>query len=142
MFARSRSLLSILAFLVSSMTASAQPNDVITVGKNRRQLFLDDHVIAAMKGLKRVAHQPQKATKNPILVGSEPWELAADMPSVLYDAGMDRFRMWYRCIDAKGVCRIAYAESKDGVQFSKPKLGLIDFQGSKENNLVWGKMGD
>ena len=28
-------------------------------------------------------------------------------------------------------------ESRDGVHFSRPKLGLIEVTGSKENNVVW-----
>jgi hypothetical protein len=31
----------------------------------------------------------------------------------------------------------AYAESADGVAWRKPKLGIIEFDGSKDNNLVW-----
>jgi len=31
---------------------------------------------------------------------------------------------------------VAYAVSKDGLTWEKPKLGLVDFRGSKENNLV------
>ena len=29
-----------------------------------------------------------------------------------------------------------YAESKDGVQWIKPKLAQFEFDGSKENNIV------
>ena len=31
----------------------------------------------------------------------------------------------------------AYAESDDGIHWTKPKLGIIEFNGSSENNLVW-----
>ena len=30
-----------------------------------------------------------------------------------------------------------YAESKDGVNWRKPKLGIVEYNGSRENNLVW-----
>jgi hypothetical protein len=30
-----------------------------------------------------------------------------------------------------------YAESKDGIHFTKPELGLFEFNGSKANNIVW-----
>jgi hypothetical protein len=32
---------------------------------------------------------------------------------------------------------IGYAESKDGKNWIRPELGLIEFNGSKKNNLVW-----
>lgn len=31
---------------------------------------------------------------------------------------------------------LAYAESKDGINWYKPNLGLVEFNGSKENNLI------
>jgi len=54
----------------------------------------------------------------------------------------DRFRAWYRCdceMPAEGERKplIAYAESRDGIHWEKPMLGLTEFRGSKENNLVW-----
>ena len=30
-----------------------------------------------------------------------------------------------------------YAESKDGIRWERPKLGLFEFRGSKENNIVY-----
>ena len=30
-----------------------------------------------------------------------------------------------------------YAESKDGIRWVKPELGLFEFEGSKQNNIVW-----
>src|SRR5690606_34341141 len=30
-----------------------------------------------------------------------------------------------------------YAESKDGINWVKPNLGLIEFNGSKNNNIIW-----
>ena len=31
----------------------------------------------------------------------------------------------------------ALAESADGIQWNKPNLGIVDFQGNKQNNLIW-----
>ncbi len=33
------------------------------------------------------------------------------------------------------------AESDDGIRWTRPKLGLFEFGGSKENNIVWGAAG-
>ena len=32
---------------------------------------------------------------------------------------------------------VAYAESADGVNWERPKLGLFDYAGSRSNNIVW-----
>ena len=51
----------------------------------------------------------------------------------------DEFRMWYigwgRDGDKYGG-RVCYAVSKDGINWEKPKLGLVEFNGSTQNNLV------
>src|SRR5690606_33789897 len=52
----------------------------------------------------------------------------------------DRFRVYYRGahydsgkISHEVTC---YAESKDGIHWVKPNLGLVEFKGSKENNII------
>ena len=47
-----------------------------------------------------------------------------------------KLRMWYICRDAENQPNLAYAESADGVTWVKPKLGVADYHGSTENNLV------
>lgn len=31
----------------------------------------------------------------------------------------------------------AHAESQDGIHWEKPDLGIIEFDGSRDSNLVW-----
>ena len=40
-----------------------------------------------------------------------------------------------------GKSNTGYAESTDGINWEKPELGIIDFEGSKTNNLVWNGPG-
>jgi hypothetical protein len=54
--------------------------------------------------------------------------------TVLDEAG--KLRMWYICRDGANRPNVAYAESQDGVVWTKPNLGLVDYEGSKNNNLV------
>ena len=46
--------------------------------------------------------------------------------------------MWYLAEDKTNTLRYSYcyARSKDGVTWEKPNLGLIEFHGSKQNNIV------
>ena len=147
-----------------TVSVAAEPIHVGTF----RQLFIDEYAIAEMEGLQRTVQQPKKHKDNPIIVGKHPWERGVwgpAVPSALYDEG--KIRLWYRAVyftrpfsfvDASEdpevrqrqiadlldsmICQMAYAESRDGVHFEKPKLGIIDYKGSKENNLVWGRYGD
>jgi hypothetical protein len=57
----------------------------------------------------------------------------------------ETFHMWYngnhgpRQNDVnieRTHCKICYAKSKDGVHWEKPELGLVEFNGSKKNNIV------
>ena len=49
-------------------------------------------------------------------------------------------RMWYLgeggVGPVHGGLRLCYAVSRDGVEWEKPKLGLVEFNGSTENNVV------
>jgi len=75
------------------------------------------------------------------VVGDRPWESwqVGGFSSLLCEDG--KFRLWY-CV-SHGVRHgeeyaVAYAESDDGIHWKKPTLGLVDYEGSKENNLVVG----
>jgi hypothetical protein len=62
----------------------------------------------------------------------------------------ERYRMYYR--GSHGVYMpdgyhqahrqvYCYAESKDGIHWTKPDLGLFEFDGSKKNNIVLDGLG-
>ena len=44
--------------------------------------------------------------------------------------------MWYLGVGPDNGLRICYATSKDGIVWSKPDLGLVEFRGNKANNLI------
>ncbi len=47
-------------------------------------------------------------------------------------------RGWGSCTDEDGANHGCYLESTDGFTWIRPKLGLVDYKGSKENNLTPG----
>ena len=104
-----------------------------------RQLFVDDFWIAAAKDVTRRLHEPVQ--REIVIAAEHPWERGGVSYMVTFREGA-RFRAWYRCdqempIQGERQTLIAYAESADGIHWEKPRLGLIEFQGSKDNNLVW-----
>ena len=104
-----------------------------------RQLFVDDYIVQDMDGVRRILHSPER--RNTILQGDRPWdEASVAFMSILEDDGV--YRGYYRCdhMDssrAPNPRHTAYAESSDGITWQKPSLGLVEFEGSKDNNLVW-----
>ena len=61
--------------------------------------------------------------------------------------GGDLIRMYYRGShydaenEEKGSQVVCYAESRDGIEWVKPELGLVKYEGSKANNIVWDGKG-
>ena len=100
----------------------------------RKQLFLDDYLIASWTRVKRTVELAEKFPGNPVLWPSEHWEppLAIVYGSVLRDG--TKFKMWY-----KSGLGVAYAESDDGIQWRKARLDLTLIGGERSNILFTKK---
>lgn len=128
-------LLSTVVLVVDPVPA-AEP--VLDIG-SRRQLFVGADVIESLQGVQQVLHHPQR--REIAIKPEHPWEKFGVSYMVAFKDG-DRFRAWYR-VDANDFntgrrrAMTAYAESEDGVHWRKPMLGIIEFNGSRQNNLVW-----
>jgi len=115
-------------------------SDVRDIG-SRRELFVDDYLIGQLRGVELKMHPPEP--QRVVLVCDAPWEGNTSAYYTLFADG-DLFRMYYRGAHFDVATKKAahpevtcYAESRDGLQWDKPKLGLFEFQGSKDNNIVW-----
>jgi len=106
-------------------------------------LFVDDYEIEQMTNLLRVVNRPRKHPA-PVLVSDQPWEgdrVQAWGSVVQEPDGL--LRIWYFAFNSERKTNeldrggYAYAESRDGVHWVKPKLGVVEFRGSKENNLFY-----
>lgn len=116
-------------------------------------LFAFDNVsIPHTQNLKLEMRQPVRFDGNPVLRRGEAGAVDAhgvQFYGSIIDEGA-KYRMWYVAFDDQADhavkserWRAAYAESVDGVNWVKPELGLLEFRGSKKNNLVdvggaWG----
>lgn len=116
-----------------------------------RTLFIDDTFIESTTRLTRTLHPLVQYPGNPIIVQDKSWECSPSFryyPSVvmwsnpvLRDPKTGKWRMWYSAYcdyDPQGreTELLLYAESDDGTNWTKPNLGLVEWNGSKENNIV------
>jgi hypothetical protein len=119
-------------------------SSVLDIG-SRRELFVDDYLFERLRGAELKMHRP--LPKDVVLVCDSPWEGNTSAYYTLFADG-GRFRMYYRGSHFDEELQKAahpefacYAESRDGIRWEKPKLGLFEFQGSKDNNIVWAGEG-
>src|SRR5262249_44839809 len=77
-------------------------------------------------------------TREKLIVMEKPWEdyYIGAYVSVIQEGA--RIHLWYEPMDErKRISSLAYAFSDDGgATFKKPELGVIEYQGSKANNLI------
>ena len=111
---------------------------------SRLELFVDDALIERMEGVQLKLHPPTRAEK--VLVFDKPWEgPTCGFFTVLEDNGL--YRLYYRGSannplgndrhTDRNPMTVCCAESRDGVNWTRPNLGLVEFRGSKENNIMW-----
>lgn len=101
------------------------------------QLFVDDYLVEQKTNVVRTYHPFKKYPGNPVLTAEKPWEgtQVYVYGTVLPAEDGSGYRMWYHAWN--GEYRNLYATSRDGINWEKPNLGLVSFQGSKENNIFF-----
>jgi len=116
-----------------------QPGDAVYALGTEVQLVVDDVLLARKSGVVRRAHACRKRAA-PVLVSEKPWEQylkGTDQRvyvygTVLPEEKTGRLRLWYN----RG-SKALYATSADGVHWQRPELDLIEYGGSKKNNIVF-----
>ncbi len=129
-----KTLLVILAWLCVQIAVKAQ-SPPLQVG-SQKQLFLDERFIESSKGVTLVFNQPEQPQEN-LLPMDRPWEQGrlGGYSVFLEDGGV--YRMYYNAFEPDYETRyLCLALSTDGVHWTKPELGLIDYHGSRDNNIV------
>ncbi len=142
---RSLAFVAVLLLNTTAVLYAVEGDEAIDIG-SRRELFVDDHLIETLRDARRQLHHP--TPREIAIVHDAPWEGAGSgYHSVIRDG--DLYRLYYRG-SALGVDNgrlklgsevYCYAESRDGITFTKPMLGLHEFSGSKQNNIIWTGVG-
>ena len=134
---------------------------MLNIGSTR-QLFFDDHLIESLVNAKQGLNPAVKVDDNPVLRPERPWEGNFMRPAkVIFDPADQVFRMWYSSatitvrlengkpvpggaaglvLDQRGDV-MCLATSEDGIHWERPSLGLVEFDGSTDNNILPRKEG-
>jgi len=110
----------------------------------RLEPLVDDQLIESFSGGAELElHSP--VDREVVITHDRPWEGNTSTYHTVFNDG-EKYRMYYRGhhMAEHGTGKIenhrevvCYAESDDGIHWTKPNLGLFEFNGSKDNNIVW-----
>lgn len=101
------------------------------------QLFIDNHIIADYVRLGRVFHKASKF--GPVVSADLPWENGGVSLSGCVTREVGIFKMWYKTfrIPMPGqVSYVCYAESDDGVNWTKDTLGRHSYGSEHSTNIA------
>jgi hypothetical protein len=124
----------------------------------KKHLVLDSRVCERTDGVRLSLGKATKDRRNPLFSEDKPWEPRFDnlYANVLWDGRDKRYKCWYSPFTIDPAVRqtprekrssvpyatrgremgVCFAVSRDGVAWEKPDLGLVEFDGSHNNNLV------
>lgn len=128
-------VLILLSAFLGGYTVNAQKAVNI---ENRRELFVDGFLIDKLNNVEQVLHHP--VNEGAVLKFDRQWEGNFSAYATIIKDN-DIYRLYYRGIREAGkdgndnevTC---YAESKDGINWVKPILGIYNINGSTENNII------
>ena len=142
-----RIIFTLLSLLACPLTAHAEE------GWEYKTLFLDDHHVAEMSGLRRVMHRPMK--KGPVFLprGETDGIRVQTASAPVWVPEENVFKLFYMGFPYRshgwiaGEIGSALAVSKDGLDWKRPVLNQVEISGSTANNrffvvdpnLRWGK---
>ena len=123
----------LLLIVFATRLSAADPIDI----GSRRELFIDHHVIGSLNDVRLVLHRP--TPREIVFRFDQPWEgLYSGYETVFKDG--QTYRFYYRGMpEAKhdlGTEVTCVAESEDGIHWTRPKLGIYEVHGTKDNNVV------
>lgn len=135
-------LLCFTGWIITGLNSS-NATEPLDIG-SRRELFVDRELVDRESGRVELRlHHP--TPREVALTFDEPWEgNASGYPTVIQDGEI--YRMYYRghryLLDPPPLRQaqpevVCYAESRDGIHWVKPNLGLRDWPGVKDNNIIW-----
>lgn len=98
-----------------------------------RMLFLDNRDIESAENVTLVMNPPDK--RGAFMRIEAEWELGGVRPLCVVE-WQGEYRFYYKVSMPEDRMCLAMAVSSDGIVWERPDLGIVEFGGSKKNNLV------
>ncbi len=124
----------------SSTKANIEPLEI----GSRLEPLVDDYLFAQLEGRIELRLNPP-VRQEVVMETDEPWEGNACLYRTVLQDDQGLMRMYYGAwqYDMGGdeiayphPYYLCYAESRDGKRWDKPRLGLVDYEGSRDNNIL------
>ncbi len=131
----------LIGFQFPELNAQGTTERPIEIG-SRLELFVDETLIENLTGKAELRlHHP--VPKEIVVTHDAPWEgNGSGYHSIFRDGNL--YKMYYKAWQIEAASKApthsihcCYAESNDGIHWRKPNLGIYEFQGSKDNNIVF-----
>jgi hypothetical protein len=165
MISKKLCLLSATVLVVNlSLSSGWAEDDNPSALERNRYLLLDSRIVEQTENARLTLGKVRKYKGNPLFEEDKPWEMRFDnlYANVIYDEERGIYKCWYSPfiidVSAKGMTleqrkeieyepparemAICYATSQDGINWVKPELGLVEYEGTKATNILWRGRGE
>ena len=120
-----------VAAVVFALTAFKKE---LNIGTDRQFVWNSSIIDTAKTTAELTQHSPDR--QEIVFTADKEWEgTTADSFNIVKADG--RYLLYYSTYDNKDAVRICVAESTDGVNWTKPSLGLVTFNGNSNNNILF-----
>lgn len=104
------------------------------IGTERQFIWNESLIDQSKTTASYVLHSPEKQSLAIAL--DSPWEAEGTGGFNIAAADDGSYKMYYIAHSGEAAARLCYAQSADGISWEKPQLGLADYNGSTENNIL------
>ena len=154
----------LISAISSSAADNSEPPKAQPIPRRSNYLLLDSRVVADAENARLAVGSVKKHPSNPLFAETLPWEVRFDnlYANVLYDAEAGLYKCWYgpfivdpacekvprdkrepgkyiptlRATGKRRTMGVAYATSRDGIRWKKPRMDIRLWNEKRKTNLV------
>jgi hypothetical protein len=139
---RTRHQMKVIAIGYSACLGVAAFASFCLADNSKTILFVDDEDILYRPGTMKRVVEFKKSSLDPVIVPDKPWEGMIGWTSCYRDPQSGKYQLWYQAYQPRRVedkslrCVVCYAESHNGLNWTKPELDLVSYFDHRNTNIV------